>query len=198
MGIKLDKDFYQRSDTVSMAKELLGKMLFTNIDDQLTGGTIVETEAYMGIVDSSCHTYNNRKTKSNSTMYEQGGVAYMYICYGIHDMLNIVTGVEGDSQVILIRALEPTIGLDVMRERRGNVPLKRLCKGPGSLAKAMGLNKTHDKTSLISNSLWIEDDGLEIKEGKIIASPRIGLSCPEPYLSIPWRFTLFGNSFVSK
>jgi DNA-3-methyladenine glycosylase len=198
MGIKLGKDFYHRSDTIAMAQELLGKMLFTNIDHQLTGGIIVETEAYMGVVDSSCHTYNNRKTKSNATMYQQGGVAYMYICYGIHDMLNIVTGNEGDSQVILIRALEPTVGIEVMKERRGGVPVNRLSKGPGSLAKALRLTKKFDNYSLMGEEIWIEENDVLLPENKIISSPRIGLNCSEPYLSMPWRFTIAGNKFVSR
>lgn len=195
--MKLLEEFYGREDTVNMSKELLGKSLFTNINGEKTGGIIVETEAYMGVTDSSCHTFNNRKTNKNATMYNGGGVAYMYVCYGIHDMLNIVTGKEGDSQVILIRAIEPTVGLDIMRERRGGVALNRLAKGPGSLAKALGLNRTFDNSSLLNDTLWIEDLGVEVAANQIVESPRIGLGCPEPYFSMPWRFFLKGNKFVS-
>ena len=195
--MKLSNSFYQRNDTIEMAKELLGRFLYTNINGQLTGGMIVETEAYMGVTDSSCHTFNNRKTNRNATMYNQGGVIYMYICYGIHDMLNIATGNEGDSQVILIRAIEPLTGIEIMKERRGEMPLKRLAKGPGSLAKALGLKRIHDGISLIKDTIWIEDEGINIGAENIIESPRIGLGCPEPYFSMPWRFFLKGNSFVS-
>lgn len=195
--MKLNEQFYTRDDTIEMSKNLLGMYLFTNINGEKTGGMIVETEAYMGVTDSSCHTFNNRKTSKNATMYNGGGVAYMYICYGIHNMLNIVTGNEGNSQVILIRAIEPTVGVDIMQERRGRAPLSRLAKGPGSLAKALALDKTFDNASLLGDILWIEDQGINIAESDIIASPRIGLGCPEPYFSIPWRFFLKGNKFVS-
>jgi DNA-3-methyladenine glycosylase len=195
--MKLNHTFYQRNDTVEMAKELLGQFLYTNFDGNLTGGMIVETEAYMGVSDSSCHTFNNKKTKRNASMYNRGGVIYMYVCYGIHDMLNIVTGDEENSQVILIRAIKPLIGIDMMKQRRGEVPLKRLAKGPGSLAKALGLNRIHDGISLLEDSIWIEENGDVVKAESIIESPRIGLGCPEPYLSMPWRFFLKGNSFVS-
>lgn len=190
--------FYLREDTLTIAKELLGKFVYTNIDGILTGGMIVETEAYIGPEDRGSHAFEGRKTAKNATMYEAGGVAYMYICYGIHDMLNIVTGPKDSSHAILIRAIEPKVGIEMMQVRRGNVPLKRLCKGPGSLAKALGLNKSHNQTSLASNLVWIADEGTIIKENEIVSSPRVGLSCPEPYFSINWRFTLFGNSFVSK
>jgi DNA-3-methyladenine glycosylase len=180
-----------------MAKELIGKFLYTNFDGQLTGGMIVETEAYMGVTDSSCHTFNNRKTNRNATMYNQGGVIYMYVCYGIHDMLNIVTGNEGDSQVILIRAIEPLKGIEKMIERRGDVPLKRLAKGPGSLAKALGLKRIHDSISLLEEEIWIENKGFKFDSDSIIESPRVGLGCPEPYFSMPWRFFLKGNAYVS-
>ncbi|MBK0382311.1 DNA-3-methyladenine glycosylase [Pedobacter sp. SD-b] len=195
--MNLDNTFYHRNDTVKMAKELIGKFLFSNVDGKLTGGMIVETEAYMGSIDSSCHTFNNRKTERNATMFNRGGVSYMYVCYGIHDMLNIVTGDEGNSQVILVRAVEPKFGLDIMQQRRGQVPLNRLAKGPGSLAKALGLNKSFDNSSLTDGLIWIENKGIEFLEKDIIESPRIGLSCPEPYFSIPWRFFLKGNKFVS-
>lgn len=195
--MKLSNSFYQRNDTIEMAKELLGRFLYTDINGQLTGGMIVETEAYMGVTDSSCHTFNNRKTNRNATMYNQGGVIYMYICYGIHDMLNIATGNEGDSQVILIRAIEPLTGIGIMKERRGEMPLKRLAKGPGSLAKALGLKRIHDGISLLKDIIWIEDEGINIGAENIIESPRIGLGCPEPYFSMPLRFFLKGNSFVS-
>ncbi|OAQ38223.1 3-methyladenine DNA glycosylase [Pedobacter psychrophilus] len=195
--MKLIQSFYDSDDTLKMAKDLIGHFLYTNLDGNITGGMIVETEAYMGVTDSSCHTFNNRKTNRNATMYCQGGVIYMYVCYGIHDMLNIVTGSEGDSQVILIRAIEPLTGIEIMKERRGDVPLKRLTKGPGSLAKALGLKRIHDGISLTEDKVWIEDQGFKVEPENIIETARIGLGCPEPYFSIPWRFFLKGNVFVS-
>ncbi len=195
--MKLNQSFYNSVDTIKMAKDLIGNFLYTNIDGQITGGMIVETEAYMGVTDSSCHTFNNRKTNRNATMYCQGGVIYMYVCYGIHDMLNITTGNEGDSQVILIRAIEPLSGIEIMQLRRGEVPLKRLAKGPGSLAKALGLKRIHDGISLTEDKVWIEDQGFKVDVKDIVETARIGLGCPEPYFSMPWRFFLKGNGFVS-
>lgn len=196
--MKLKNSFYQREDTLLIAKELLGKYVFTNIDDQLTGGMIVETEAYMGPQDAGSHAFNHKRTPRNETMYAAGGVTYMYICYGIHDMLNIVTGEENTSHAVLIRAIEPTVGLDFMQIKRGDVPLKRLAKGPGALAKALGLKKLHNNISLQSDLIWIEDKGNKIEPHQITATARVGLGCKEPYLSIPWRFLIVGNPYVSK
>ncbi|MEO5909862.1 MAG: DNA-3-methyladenine glycosylase [Pelobium sp.] len=196
--MKLPLSFYQREDTLLIAKELIGKSIFTKIDDELSGGMIVETEAYMGPLDAGSHAFNGRKTLLNNSMYLAGGVAYLYICYGIHDMFNIVTGKEGTSHAILIRAIEPKIGLEHMQARRGDVLINNLAKGPGSLAKALGLNKSFDGKSLLGNELWLEDRGIYPSDQQIIASPRIGLNCAAPYCSIPWRFTLFGSKFVSK
>ena len=197
--MKLPESFYQDDEVVSLSSKLLGKYLFTCVDGQLTGGINVETEAYRGPEDRGSHAYNHRRTARNEIMYSEGGVVYMYICYGIHDMLNIVTGKEGESHAILIRAIEPTVGLDIIRERRGFVnDDKRLCKGPGALAKALGLKKLHNGISLQSDEIWIEDRSNAIAEESIVACPRIGLNIEEPYKSIPWRFYIKGNKYVSR
>ncbi|MEJ6980199.1 DNA-3-methyladenine glycosylase [Pedobacter sp. P351] len=197
--MKLPISFYQSDDVVSLSAKLLGKQLFTHLEGEVTGGIIVETEAYRGPEDLGSHAYNHRRTPRNEVMYTQGGVIYMYICYGIHDMLNIVTGLEGDSHAILIRAIEPMVGLEVMRIRRGIAnDDRRLCKGPGALAQALGLKKSHNGTSLISKEIWIEDNPFEIPPEDIIACPRIGLNIAEPYKSIPWRFYIKGNKFISR
>ncbi len=196
--MKLQKDFYTREDTLAIAKELLGKYVYTNFDNALTGGIIVETEAYIGPHDAGSHAFNGRRTPRNETMYAEGGVTYMYICYGIHDMLNIVTGPAGSSHAILIRAIEPTDGIELMQLRRGNVPLKRLATGPGALARALGLRKQHDALELNSDEIWIENKGLIIPGEKIKATGRVGLGCKDPYLTMPWRFIVTGNPFVSK
>ena len=197
--MKLPLSFYQRDDAVLVARELLGKHVYTNIDGQLTGGLIVETEAYQGPEDRGSHAYNNRRTPRNETMFSAGGVVYMYICYGIHDMLNIVTGTEGSSHAVLIRAVEPRIGVDIMRERR-NVFNEdaRLCRGPGALAKALGLVKSHNGISLLDDKIWIEDKGVTIEENDIIASARVGMNFDGPYKTIPWRFYVRGNKNVSR
>jgi DNA-3-methyladenine glycosylase len=197
--MKLPLEFYQGNDVVSLSIQLLGKQVLTCVDGELTGGIIVETEAYRGPEDVGSHAYNHRRTARNEIMYARGGVVYMYICYGIHDMLNIVTGEEGDSHAILIRAIEPTIGLDVMRLRRGfENDDRRLCKGPGALAKALGLQKVHNGVSLSGDVIWIEDADTQISQKDIVACPRIGLNIAEPYKSIPWRFYIKGNKFVSR
>jgi len=197
--MKLPLSFYQREDVVQIARELLGKTLYTYIHGVLTGGVIVETEAYKGPEDLGSHAYNNRRTPRNEIMYSAGGVVYMYICYGIHDMLNIVTGTEDSSHAVLIRALEPIVGQEYMRARRKVFDNdRRLCKGPGALGKAMGLNKNHNGLSLLGDLVWIEDKGQFYPDTEIVAASRIGLNIAEPYKSIPWRFYLAGNKFISR
>ncbi|HEY0668352.1 MAG TPA: DNA-3-methyladenine glycosylase [Sphingobacteriaceae bacterium] len=196
---KLSNAFYQRDDVVTISRELLGKYLFVNTENEITGGIIVETEAYRGPDDVGSHAFNNRRTARNDIMYSTGGVVYMYICYGIHDMLNIVTGVENTAHAVLIRALKPTAGIDIMRERRKVFKDdNRLCRGPGALAKALALRKVHNGISLQGNEIWIEDRGLVFPENEIVAGPRIGLNIEEPYKSIPWRFYKKGDPNVSK
>jgi len=197
--LKLPISFYQRDDAVLIARELLGKHLYTNIDGQLTGGVIVETEAYQGPEDRGSHAYNHRRTPRNETMFSAGGVVYMYICYGIHDMLNVVTGKDGSSHAVLIRAIEPRVGIDIMRERRSVFNEdSRLCRGPGALAKAMGLVKSHNGISLQDDKIWIEDKNETINEDEIIASGRVGMNFDGPYKTIPWRFYIKGNKNVSR
>ncbi|HYK76451.1 MAG TPA: DNA-3-methyladenine glycosylase [Daejeonella sp.] len=197
--MKLPHSFYQRNDAVLIARELLGKYVFTKVDGKLTGGIIVETEAYQGPEDRGSHAFNHRRTPRNEVMYQAGGVAYMYICYGIHDMLNVVTGMHGVSHAILIRAVEPVEGLGTMRERRKIYHQDhRLCQGPGSLAKALGLSKAHNGYDLQSDLVWLEDREHAIEEKQIIASARVGMNFEGPYKTIPWRFYVKGNPNVSR
>jgi len=196
---KLSIDFYCRDDTLKIACELLGKDLFARIDGHLCGGKIVETEAYCGPEDRGSHAFNDRRSLKNEMMYSRGGLVYMYICYGIHDMLNIVTGKEGSSHAILIRAIEPHTGLDLMRFRRNIFDKdQRLCQGPGVLAKALGLNKSHNGIDLQGDEIWITDGVESLTNDLISASPRIGMNFEGPYKLMPWRFYLKANPFVSK
>jgi DNA-3-methyladenine glycosylase len=196
---RLPRSYFLNEDVVGLARDLLGKSLFVNTEDMLTGGIIVETEAYRGPEDVGAHSYNHRRTARNEIMYTDGGVVYMYICYGIHDMLNIVTGPEGTAHAILIRAIEPAVGLEIMRERRKvRNEDSRLCRGPGALAKALALKKVHNGSSLEGNEIWIEDHGLVFGDSEVVAGPRIGLNIAEPYKSIPWRFYVRGSSYVSR
>ena len=197
--MNLPQTFYQRNDVVLIANELIGKYLYTNIDGVVTGGIIVETEAYNGSEDRGSHAFNNKRTPRNQMMYRAGGVVYMYICYGIHDMLNIVTGTQDSSHAVLIRAIEPLTGIETMRERRNLfMDDNRLCQGPGALGKALGLNKVHNGIDLQGDVIWIEDEGLSFTEDKVKAAPRVGMNFEGPYKTIPWRFYLKENKFVSK
>ncbi|MES2274799.1 MAG: DNA-3-methyladenine glycosylase [Bacteroidota bacterium] len=197
--MKLPASYYTRSDVVSIARDLIGKYLFTRIDGLVSGGYIVETEAYNGIIDKASHAYGNRQTPRTSTMFMQGGVAYVYLCYGIHEMLNIVTSVEGQPHAILIRAINPTVGLDVMQARRNMAVIKpTITMGPGSVAKALGVSRKINAISLQSDTLWIEDQGLTFPDEAVAAAPRIGVDYAKEDALLPYRFYVKGNVYVSK
>src|ERR1700733_1258040 len=139
--MKLPETYYHNTDVVALSRDLIGKYLFTNIDGELPGGYIVETEAYNGAFDKASHAYGNRKTKRTEVMFRQGGIVYVYLCYGIHEMLNIVTSTGGQAPAILIRAINPTDGIDIMLHRRQMLALKpNITMGPGSVAKALGIS----------------------------------------------------------
>jgi len=197
--VKLDVDFYRVKEVLSIARNLLGKYLFTNINGEISGGFIVETEAYNGITDKASHAYGNRKTNRTQTMYETGGIAYVYLCYGIHEMLNVVTSVEGEPHAVLIRAINPTEGIDLMLERRKMASLKNnLTAGPGSVAKALGISRKMNTFSFQSEEIWIEDCGLVLPEEQIAAVPRVGVAYAKEDALLPYRFYVKGNPFVSK
>ncbi|MGB4775400.1 MAG: DNA-3-methyladenine glycosylase [Daejeonella sp.] len=196
---KLPLSFYRHDDVVLIARQLLGKYIFAKINGELSGGIIIETEAYKGPEDRGSHAYNNRRTPKNEMMYNTGGVVYMYICYGIHDMLNIVTGAKETSHAVLIRAIQPTTGLELMRQRRQIfTDDKKLCCGPGALTKALGLNKSYNGTDLLGNEIWVEDHEFEVQDKDIFASPRVGMNFDGAYKLIPWRFYIKGNPYVSR
>ncbi len=197
--MKLPESYYLNSDVVGLARDLIGKYLFTRIDGSITGGYIVETEAYNGIIDKASHAYGNRKTARTNTMFQKGGIAYVYLCYGIHEMLNIVTSVEGEPHAILIRAIQPTIGLDTMQLRRNMPVLKpNITRGPGSVAKALGIGRKLNAISLQSDELWIEDQGLKFDNESLIAGPRIGVAYAAEDALLPYRFYVKCNPYVSK
>ncbi len=197
--MKLPQSYYLGTDVVAISKDLLGKYLFTCINGELTGGFIVETEAYNGAVDRASHAYGNRRTKRTEVMFHEGGIAYIYLCYGIHEMLNIVTSTEGHAQAILIRAIEPTTGIDIMLARKNMKILKpNLTAGPGSVAKALGIDRKLNGISMQSDTLWIEDRGLTFTDEQIAAVPRIGVAYAGQDALLPYRFYVKGNKFVSK
>jgi DNA-3-methyladenine glycosylase len=197
--MKLPESYYLDTDVVKLSRDLIGKYLFSRLDGVITGGYIVETEAYNGVIDKASHAYGNRLTPRTQTMFMQGGVAYVYLCYGIHEMLNIVTSVEGQPHAILIRAINPTIGLDIMQYRRNMAIIKpTITMGPGSVAKALGVSRKINGISLQSDTLWLEDQGLTFADDEVAAVPRVGVDYAGDDALLPYRFYVKGNSYVSK
>lgn len=195
---KLDTHFYNRPDVVKIARELLGKLLVTSFDGQITSGRIVETEAYAGEPDRASHAWNGRRTNRTEVMYGIGGTAYVYLCYGIHQMFNVVTNQQGIPHAILVRAVEPVIGIDMMLERTGKMKLDHtLTKGPGNVGKALGLYTRHTGLSLLGDEVFIADDDFKVKKSDILATPRIGVDYAGTDAALPYRFIINGNPYVS-
>ncbi|MFZ1676010.1 MAG: DNA-3-methyladenine glycosylase [Saprospiraceae bacterium] len=199
-GKKLSASYYASHDVNFLAKDLLGKFLCTHIDGIYTSGKIVETEAYRGPDDRAAHSYNNRRTPRTEVMYREGGVAYIYFCYGIHHMMNVVTAPKDHAHAILIRALEPADGIDNMAQRRRMESTDiRLTKGPGALCVALGLTKDMTGTSLYksSTSIWIEDRGIKFDDSEICVGKRIGIDNAGDAVHWPWRYFVKGCRYVS-
>lgn len=196
---KLSPEFYTRSNVVQIAKELIGKILITNFDNTITGGRIVETEAYAGVNDKASHSFGGRRTKRTEVFYSEGGVAYVYLCYGIHQMFNVITNIKDVPQAILIRAIEPMYGIEKMLERTGKIKAdETLTRGPGNVAKALGLFRHHTTTSMQSDEIFIADDGFNFNKKDIKATPRIGVNYAGEDALLPYRFIVNGNKYVSK
>jgi DNA-3-methyladenine glycosylase len=160
---------------------------------------IIETEAYRAPEDKASHAYGMRHTQRNTVMYKAGGICYIYLCYGLHSLLNVVTHQEGMPHAILIRAIEPTIGVDIMLKRRNKQRVDRtLTGGPGTLAQALGINQCHNGLSLTSTRIWIEDRGVIIPEDNILASPRVGVDYAEEDALLPWRFRIKNHPWTKK
>ncbi|TDP03172.1 DNA-3-methyladenine glycosylase [Flavobacterium sp. 245] len=196
---KLPYAYYLNKDVIFLAKDLLGKVLCTQIDGKITTGIIVETEAYFGIHDKASHAYGGRRTNRTEIMYSSGGISYVYLCYGIHHLFNIVSSVEGEPHAVLIRAIEPLSGIDIMEERR-NMPISKpaISSGPGSAAKALGIDSSFNKKDLGGDEIWVEDHGISYSQEKILAVPRIGVAYAQEDALLPWRFFIKGNKYVSK
>ncbi|MBV4356317.1 DNA-3-methyladenine glycosylase [Pinibacter aurantiacus] len=195
---KLDKAFYEREDVVKIAKQLIGKVLVTNFDGVITSGRIVETEAYNGAVDKASHAYNNRRTKRTEIMFGEGGNAYVYLCYGIHHLFNVVTNIKDVPHAVLIRAVEPLEGIDTMLERMKKTKLDfSIGRGPGNVSKALGIATHHTGNTLFGKDIYIADDGVKIPTKNIIASPRIGVDYAAEDAALPYRFYLRNNGYVS-
>lgn len=194
----LPEAFYTRKDVVKIAKELLGKVLVTNFGGVLTAGIIVETEAYAGVTDKASHAYGGRRTPRTEVMYMQGGTAYVYLCYGIHHLFNVVTNVRDVPHAVLIRAVEPVAGVDLMLDRRGKEHLQpSLTAGPGAMSVALGIHTAHTGLSLLGGEVYIEEGG-KIKEMQIVAATRVGVAYAMDDALRPYRFYLKDNKYVSK
>ncbi|MBK7409300.1 MAG: DNA-3-methyladenine glycosylase [Saprospirales bacterium] len=198
--MRLEKAFYLRDDVVQISKDLLGKYLVTDLEGIRAVGRIVETEAYRGPEDKASHAYGNRLTPRTQVMFEAGGLAYVYLCYGIHHLFNVVTGAEGQPHAVLIRALEPVEALDTMLLRRDMKAMKpRLTAGPGSLSKAMGIQTAHTGTSLVDpeSPIWIEDRGDHLPASDILAGPRVGVDYAGECALWEWRFRIKNSTWTS-
>ncbi len=190
--------FYLQDDVCSIARSLLGKLLVTCFQDALTIGRIVETEAYNGVVDKASHSYGGRFTNRTRVMYEEGGRAYVYLCYGIHHLFNVVTNVSGKPHAVLIRGIEPVAGLEIMQQRM-NYPkqVQQVGRGPGNVSRALGLHTGYSGQLLDSKELFIGDDQYALNEQLIRASPRIGVDYAGEDAALPYRYFLQGNRHVT-
>lgn len=195
----LPESFYTRTDVTAVARELIGKVLVTTIDGKYTAGMIVETEAYAGEADKASHAAGGRRTNRTEVMYSKGGVAYVYLCYGIHHLFNVVTNVADVPHAVLIRGLEPLDGVDTMLYRRRKEQLQPLLTaGPGVLSQAMGINTRHTGLSLQGPEIYIEDRGIALKEADIVVATRVGVAYALDDAYRPYRYSLKGNRYVSR
>ncbi len=196
----LPRDFYER-DPVTVARALLGQRLVRVLDGQRLAGTIVETEAYLGAADAAAHTFNGRRTPRNNSMYLGGGHAYVYFTYGMHHCMNIVTGKPGDGVAVLIRAIEPTEGLDAMRSRRTKIKRDTdLCSGPARLCQALGIDRVLDGTDLVDGSILFVEHmrSRALPSAKIAVGPRVGVHYAGDWAHRPLRYWMAGNPHVSR
>ena len=195
---KLPREFYTRAHVLTVARELLGKLLVVPASDGTrVSGMIVETEAYRGPLDRASHAFGGRRTKRTETMYQLGGMAYVYFVYGMYYQFNVVTNVEDIPHAILVRAVEPVEGLEVMRQRRHSHPDRNLTNGPGKLCIALGIDRQLDRADLLGNRVWLEDYE-KISPTRIDKGPRIGIDYADEWIDKPWRFWIKDNPFVSR
>jgi len=186
---KLPKDFYLRKNVIKVAQELLGKVLVTKLDGVLTSGIICETEAYNGVVDKASHAYGGRRTQRTETMYKEGGLAYIYLCYGIHHLFNVVTNVNDIPHAVLIRGVEPLDGVkNILQRKNLTVTKKNIGIGPGKVSTCLGLHIKYNEESLLGSKIWIEDRGIKTIQSQIIIGPRVGVDYAGDDAKLPYRF----------
>jgi DNA-3-methyladenine glycosylase len=199
IDLKLPFSYYQNPDVLFLAKDLLGKVLYTQIDGVVTAGMITETEAYFGTQDKASHSYGGRRTNRTETMYAEGGISYVYLCYGIHNLFNIVTSARDEPHAVLVRAIEPLIGKKTIELRRNMAVAKAaISSGPGSAAKSLGIDRSFNEKDLTGEEIWLEDHGIRYTDDEIAAAPRVGVAYAQEHALLPWRFFVKGNKYVSK
>jgi DNA-3-methyladenine glycosylase len=195
--MKIEQDFYIRTSVTQIARELLGKYIFTFFDNHLTTGIITETEAYEGITDKASHAYNNRRTARTEVMFASGGVAYIYLCYGVHHLFNVVTNQKDVPHAVLLRGIYPIAGIDIMEFRAGkNFNDKNFSDGPGKASKVLGIRVNQSGESLLGNRIWIEDRGVQINKNDYTLGPRIGVMYAGKDALLPYRFLLKNEALV--
>ena len=195
---KIQQDFYRRENVLVIARELMGKLLVTKKDGITTSGRIVECEAYNGVPDKASHAFGGRRTNRNEVMFGDGGFAYVYLCYGIHHLFNVVTNLKGTPHAILIRALEPVKGITDMLIRTGKSKAdSTLTRGPGNVSKALGIHTNDSGISLLGNTIFLADDNFNFPAGEIFSSARIGVDYAGEDALLPYRFYVKGNPYVS-
>lgn len=198
MSKKLLREFYTRSDTLEIARDLLGKILVVPTEaGERVSGVIVETEAYLGAEDKAAHSYKNRRTNRTETMFAVGGTVYIFFIYGMYFQFNIVAGETGVPHAVLIRALQPLENIEIMRERRGQMKDTNLTSGPGKLCIALDIDRRFNGADLLGRKIWLEE-GEKFSTDSITCGKRIGIDYAEEYAEKPWRFWLKDNPFVSR
>jgi len=198
-GAKLPRGFYARGDALAVARDLLGKLLVVPAPaGERVSGRVVEVEAYCGVEDRASHAYGGRRTPRTETMYRAGGVAYVYFVYGMHHQFNVVTGPEGLPHAVLVRAVEPVEGIELMRRRR---PLRKdrdLTSGPGKLCQALGIERSYDGEDLLGRRVWLEETDSPPADEEIAAGARVGVAYAGADALKPWRFWVKGSECVSR
>jgi len=194
---KLALSFYRQPDVTLVAKLLLGKYIFSQIDGTLCGGMIAETEAYAGVTDRASHAYNGRRTARTETMYLDGGISYVYFSYGMHHLVNVVIAGKDVPHAVLIRGIIPTVGVEIQKVRR-KMPAggKQLTNGPAKVCQALGITLQHNTISLAGKVLWIADDGFVPQEEQIIVASRVGVDYAGEDASLPYRFILKHSDYL--
>ncbi len=193
--MKLQRDFYERNALI-VARELLGKYMVRETSEGTTIGKIVETEAYMGTIDAAAHSYKGKSSR-NEVMFGPGGYAYVYLIYGMYNCFNIVSNTEGTPEAVLIRALEPSEGIGLMKMRRKTEKLNNLCSGPGKLCLAMDITRNENGMDLCEDKLYLLDNE-GVPDADVAATPRINIDYAGEAKDYPWRFIIRGNKFISK